>query len=89
MNVYANSVINLWANMSHKSNICDESMLSHKMSSYISNSFIEIKNNNLNFDKFIKNYEVISHESSQNIYKEFSDVGDFSCLYDANKYIIE
>lgn len=89
MSVYANSAMNLWANMSHKSNTCDESVLSHEMSSYLSNSFVETENDDLNFDKFIKNYEAISHESSQDIYKEFSDVGDSPCPYDADEYVIE
>ncbi len=48
------------------------------MSLYLSNSFIEIENNNFNFNKFIKDCEMISHQSSQDIYKEFNNIGDFS-----------
>lgn len=89
MSIYANSAINPWANMSHKSNICDESMFSHKIFLYLSNFFVKTENNNLDFNKFIIDYEVISHESSQDVYKKFSSVGDFLCFYDADKYIIK
>lgn len=89
MSVYANSAVNPWANMSHESNTCDESMLCHEMSSYLSNSLVETENNDFNFDKFIKDCEAISHKSSQDVYKEFSDVGDFPCPYDADEYVIE
>lgn len=89
MSVYANSAMNPWANMSYKSNTCDESILSHKMFLYLSNSFIEIENNNLDFDKFIMDFQVISHESGQNVDKKFSDIRDFLCPYDADEYVIE
>lgn len=56
--------MNLWVNMSYKSKTCDESMLSYKMSYYLSNSFIERKNDDLNFKKVIKDYEAICHKSS-------------------------
>ena len=45
------------------SNICDNFIFSYEMSAYIFNFYIEIKNNDLTFDKFIKNYEAISHKS--------------------------
>lgn len=70
------------------SNINDEFILSYKMSFYILNFFVEIKNNNLNFNMFIKNYEIISHKFSQNVYKKFSNIGNFSYSYNINEYII-
>lgn len=56
---------------------------------YLSISFTKIKNNNLNFDKFIKNYKAISHKSSQDVYKEFNNIRDSPYPYIANEYIIE
>lgn len=67
IDVYANSTMNQWVNMSHKSNTCDKFMLSYEMSSYLSNSFVEIKNDDFNFDKFIKHCKMIGHESNQDI----------------------
>lgn len=55
----------------------------------LSNSFIEIKNNDFNFDKFIKNYKVINHRSNQDVYKKFNNIKDFLYFYNTNKYIIE
>lgn len=75
--------------MSHELNTCDKSMLCYEMSSYLSNLFVERKNNDLNYDKFINDCEVITHEASQDIYKKFSDDGDSPCFYNANEYIIE
>lgn len=89
MSIYANFMINSWPNISHKSNIDDESILSYKMFSYWSNFFIKTKNDDLNFDKFIKDYEAINNKSSHNIYKKFNDVRDFLYSYDANEYIIK
>lgn len=48
-------------NMSYKLNAYDKLILSYKISLYLSNSFIEIENNDFNFDKFIKDYKIISH----------------------------
>lgn len=89
ISVYTNFAMNLWVNISHKLNNYDESMLSHKMTFYLFNFFAETENDNLNLDKFIKDCEVISHESIHDVYKEFSNVGDSLCLYDTNKYIIK
>lgn len=47
------------------------------------------KNDDLDFDKFIMDCEAISHETSQDVYKEFSDIGDFPCPYNADEYVIE
>lgn len=60
--------------MSYKLNICDEFMSSHKMISYISNSFIKIENHNLNFDKLMKDYKTINLRSNQDVYKKFTNV---------------
>lgn len=79
--MYTNSMINLWANISHKLNTDNESILSQEMFYYLSHSFYlfnffdEGEKNDLNFDKFIKNYEIISHEFSQDVYKKFSNIG--------------
>lgn len=75
--------------MSYKSNICNEFMFFYEISLYSFNYFIKTKNNNLDFDKFIMDYEVINHISSQDVYKKFSDIRDFLCLYDADEYIIK
>lgn len=75
--------------MSHNSNTCDESMLSYEMSLYSSNSFVETENDDLDFDRFIMDCKAISHESSQKVYKEFSDFGDSPSSYDADEYVIE
>lgn len=61
MSVYANSIINPYVNICSKSNTCDEFMLSHKIFFYQSNSFVEIKKDDFNFNKFIKDCEAINH----------------------------
>lgn len=75
--------------MSQKSNTCDESMLSYEMFSYLSDFFVETENNDLNFDKFIRDCKMISPKSCQNTYKDFSDIGDSPISYDVDKYVIE
>lgn len=74
--------------MSHNLNTYDESILFHEMFSFLSNScylsnflylfnsFIEIENNDFNFNMFIKDCKAVSYGFSQDIHKEFSDVGD-------------
>ena len=59
------------------------------MFSYLSNFFIKTKNNDLNFDKFIKNYERIDNKSNHNIYKKFNDIRNFLYFYNTNEYIIK
>lgn len=75
--------------MSHKSNNCDEFMLSYEISFYLSNSFDEIENDDFKFDKVIKNSEVISYEFSQAIFKEFNNIRNSLFSYNADEYIIE
>lgn len=67
----------------------DESILYYEISSYLSNFFVKTKNNDFNFDKFIQYYGAISYKSSQDVYKNFSDVGDFLWPYDSDKYVIK
>lgn len=65
MNIYYTKlVINLWVNMSHKSNICNKFILFFEMFFYIFNSLIEIKNDNFNYNKLIKDYEAINLDFS-------------------------
>lgn len=75
--------------MSYKLNTYDESILSYEMSSYLSNSFVKIENDDLNFDKVIKHCEAINYESSQDVYKKFNNIRDSLCSYDSDKHIIE
>lgn len=75
--------------MSHQSDTCDKSILSHEITFYLSNSFVKTKNEDLNFYKCIKDYNLISHEFSQDVYKEFNNVRDFLFLYNVNKYVIK
>ncbi len=81
--------MNTWAKISHKSNTCDEFMLFHEIFLYSFNCFIETKNNDLDFDKFIMDYEAISHISRQDVYKEFGDMRDFLCPYNTDEYVIK
>lgn len=58
-------------------------MLFNKISSYLSsflylsNFFIKIENNNLKFNKFIKNYKVIIHKLKQDNYNKCNNTKDF------------
>lgn len=75
--------------MSYKSNTYHQFMLSYKIFLYLSSFFVKIKNNNFNFNSFIKDCEANSHKFSQNLYKEFNDIRDFLCSYNADEYVIE
>lgn len=89
MNVYANSAINQWVNISYECNTCNKSILSNNRFFNLSDFFAETKNNNLNFDKFIMNCKAISYKSCLNISKKLSDVEDLSIKYNIDKFIIK
>lgn len=89
MSGYINFTRNLWPNISHSLKVYHKFILSYKISLYLYNSFVETKNNNFNFNKYIKNSDVNNYKSSQNSYENFSDLENFQCLYNADKYIIE
>lgn len=74
--------------MSYKSNIYDIFILYNEIFFYIYNFFVETKNNNLNFDQLINNYDAINHISSPDIYKKFSNIRDFLPFYYINEYYI-
>lgn len=56
---------------------------------YLSNFFAEIENNDLDFNKFIKNYKTNSHKFSQDVIKDLNYIGDFLYGYHTDKYIIK
>lgn len=75
--------------MSRKSNTFNEFILSYEISLYLSNFFVGIENNDLNFDKFIKNCKTNSYKFNENVYKKFSNIRNFQYFYDADEYIIK
>lgn len=89
MSVYANFVMNPWANMSYKPNTCNKSIQSNNISFNISDFFAKVEDNNLNFNEFIINCKAISHESFLDISKKLSDIKDLSIEYDIDKFVIE
>ena len=88
MSILSHSLSNPLADISYEQNACNGSMLADESSFKAFDFVAKNVNNDLNFDEFITNCKVVTHESSFYKSKDQSDAKESAMNYDADEYVI-